>query len=114
MGLENVISTFVQMSVTSDQFYEYACTTGIQDDPFVREVLHHLFVQETINAPIPTPEWIEEEADDLLELLKSPVSAEAQSSDDFEAWSPGFEAEVIMQEDIISVSLACLNDGEFR
>ena len=33
---------------------------------------------------------------------------------DSERERESFEAEVIMQEDIISVSLASLNDGEFR
>ena len=32
----------------------------------------------------------------------------------FEPWSQGFESEAILQEDMASATLACVDDGEFE
>ena len=84
MDLETVVSAMIQQGVTAADF---AVTLGVVNGSFVQGVFHHLLVNETY--PSTPSEWNEEDADAIMELLKSPASS------DFEPWSPAFEDAVL-------------------
>ena len=95
--------------VSVDDFHQFIIDFRLQDDQFVREVFEQLMI-EPMNSDTPLPVWEEEDADLLLDTLKSPPAAYV---DELEPWSPGFTEEVFLSEEIESASLACVQNGEF-
>ncbi|KAL4216577.1 hypothetical protein ACF0H5_024300 [Mactra antiquata] len=76
------------------------------------DVLHYLLSRETASS-LPCA-WTEEDADDLMEMLKSPAPA---SNDEFEPWFPGFEKAVLaLGTDFMSPRIQAedLEDYEFE
>ena len=95
MTIQEVVLAMVAEGVTVDEFNGFIESVGIQDDPFVLEVLHQLIVEQVSFNPCSPVTWDPEELNRLFEALSSPVTI----IDEFEAWSPGIEAEALMLAD---------------
>ena len=94
MADQSVIEALLQNDVTVDEFYNFITTYGIQDDPWVNEVLQNLILneaEENRGSPIT---FDTNDADALLDMIASPDTNDSE----FEPWSPGF-AEQAMEID---------------
>ena len=112
MALQDIVSAMLAEGVTAKEFYSFYENMGMQDHPYITEILHQMLVEETVpNAGSPFSEWSVEDADRLLEVLKSPAPLE---DDYFEPWTPGFSSEALHEQEMASCTLACLQDGEFK
>jgi hypothetical protein len=68
--MESVIKALLDQGVSADQFLSFATDYGIQDESYIQEVLNQLVAKET--NPTTPRAWTPNDADNLLELLKSP------------------------------------------
>ena len=128
MDLQNVLAAMVQEGVSAEDLHAFVVQYGIQDHPFMQDVLRELLIWESTQSPSSSLSWSEDQADDLLEMLKSPTTEVEACCDDmtecipepvppadqFEPWSPGFASAALECQDHASASLACVLDGEFE
>ncbi|XP_053403134.1 zinc finger protein 761-like [Mercenaria mercenaria] len=70
--MEEIIRALLEQNVSSDQFYGFMIDYGLQEEPFVQEVLQQLIEDEAPSIQTLYPQWTEEDADNLLNMLKSP------------------------------------------
>ncbi|KAL4226342.1 hypothetical protein ACF0H5_014325 [Mactra antiquata] len=87
--------------------------------PYVIETLNQMLLEEIVL--LPNNEAIEkqtdQQTDNLPEVIQSPKEHTFDSSKTeelFEPWSPGFQVAALREEDIVSASFECIQDGEFR
>ena len=96
MSTREVIQAMLEVGVTSEEFYHFITTYGIQDDPWISEVLQHIIIDENTADSGSPMRFDADDADELLQALNSPVS------DSFEPWSPGLTEEVLRMDSLSS------------
>ena len=111
MALEDIVADMLAEGVKAEEFLDFFTGIGMGDHPYIAEVTQQLAFREIDQNPgSPVPEWTGQDAQTLLDMLSSPVLSETE----FEPWSPGFQAEVLLHEDAASASIACIMDGDIR
>ena len=68
----------LEQGVSADQFYRFMIDFGIQDNNDAQQVLNQLIATEASSNPS-SRLWTINEADDLLELLKSPEKSKKRA-----------------------------------
>ena len=66
--------------IVSEYFLPFAKIYGIENDPFIQEVLNHLLMEHVLlNPGSPVDSWSMEDAEEILEALKSQAPTEGFS-----------------------------------
>ena len=82
--MEAVIEALLKEGISVDAFSDFACAYGINDDPFVRDVIDRLLVEQVGTHSSPVFQWNTEDADPLLDMLKSPPKDKNPSSPSYQ------------------------------
>ena len=78
--MEAVVKALLEEGATADQFLTFANDYDIHDDPFVQEAFNELLANEVSrNRASPQP-WSVDDANELLDFLKSPAKELTDSS----------------------------------
>ena len=70
--MESVIKVFLNEGISVDAFDTYTRSIGINEDPFVQDVVKHLIAEQVSLNPCTPCQWNEDDADMLLSMLQSP------------------------------------------
>ncbi|KAL4217298.1 hypothetical protein ACF0H5_023749 [Mactra antiquata] len=114
-----MIQGVLSVGVNKEEFLDFFECLGLQNHPYVIETLNQMLLEEIVL--LPNNEAIEkqtdQQTDNLPEVIQSPKEHTFDSSTTeelFEPWSPGFQVAALREEDIVSASFECIQDGEFR
>ena len=77
--MEGIIKAMLDESVSAKEFITFMSNYDIQDHPYIQDIFSQLLMRETSQYPASPRDGSVEEADNLLEMLKSPAKAPARA-----------------------------------
>ena len=126
MDAETSAIVLMQQGVTPEHLDHYIRDHGFPFPSFIHNVLHYMIVHTYHYVDTnPLVESLLTPNDHITppsaphtthhSSTSTPTSSGAEPMDElFEPWSPTFQASALKQEEIVSSTLACLQDGEYK